>query len=230
AASAMIAPAAREATSAFEAAVAALNTRLGDRSLFAGVATDGPALAPARDILDAIALAAAAETTAAGVEAAVGAWFADPAGFAAQFLGGAPRAPLLLSSEDTATLAVTALDPALRDTLASLALGALIDRGTPPLPDAERGALAQRAGERLLAGQTARAELQAAVGTQEGRIAAAARRNTAETAALEIARAGLLSVDPADTATRLQATQTQLETLYAVTVRLSRLSLADFLR
>lgn len=230
-ASAMIGPAAREAAAGFEATVAALNTRLGDRSLFAGVATNGPALAPAADILAAVAAAAAGETTAAGVESAVAAWFADPAGFAAlAYLGGPPRPPLALSPEDRAGLAVTALDPALRDTLAALAMGALLDRGTPALPEAERGALAQRAGERLLAGQTARAEVQAAVGTQEGRIAAAARRNAAEASALEIARANLLAVDPGDTATRLQATQTQLETLYAVTVRLSRLNLADFMR
>lgn len=230
-ATSMVGPAARESAAGLETAVATLNTRLGDRSLFAGIATTGPALAPAGVILDAVATAAAAETTAAGVEAAVAAWFDDPAGFAAvAYLGGPPRPPLALSPEDRASLPVTALEPALRDTLAALAIGALTDRGTPALPDGERAALAQRAGERLLTGQSARTELQAAVGTQEARIASAARRNAAETAALDLARASLLGVDPADTATRLQATQTQIETLYAVTVRLSRLSLADFLR
>jgi flagellar hook-associated protein 3 FlgL len=47
---------------------------------------------------------------------------------------------------------------------------------------------------------------------------------------LEIARADLVAIDPFEAATRMEAAQTQLETLYSVTARLSRLSLVDFLR
>ncbi len=46
---------------------------------------------------------------------------------------------------------------------------------------------------------------------------------------MEIARTELIGADPYDTATEMEAVQGQLETLYTVTARLSRLSLADFL-
>src|SRR6056297_1519633 len=64
-----------DAAAAFDSAVARLNVQIAGRTLFAGTATDGPALAPAGDILDAVELAAAGATTAAEVETAVDAWF-----------------------------------------------------------------------------------------------------------------------------------------------------------
>ena len=54
-------------------------------------------------------------------------------------------------------------------------------------------------------------------------------RNAAEASALQIARNGLVAADPYDTATAIQAVQTQIETLYTLTARLSRLSLTDYL-
>ena len=55
-------------------------------------------------------------------------------------------------------------------------------------------------------------------------------RNGAETTSLQIARNGITAVDPYETASRLEATRQQLETLYTLTARISRLSLVDFLR
>jgi flagellar hook-associated protein 3 FlgL len=46
---------------------------------------------------------------------------------------------------------------------------------------------------------------------------------------LQIARVGLVSVDPYAATSALTATQSQLESLYAVTARVSRLSLANYL-
>ena len=63
----------------------------------------------------------------------------------------------------------------------------------------------------------------------EARLDAAVTRNSAETSALEMTRADLIGVDSFETATRLEASQTQLETLYAITARMQRLNLADYL-
>lgn len=227
----MLAAVATEAGQRFDSAVSALNTRLGDRTLFSGVETGRPALAASGAMLDAVAAAAAGATTATEVETAVRAWFAGPGGFDAMgYLGGAPPAALPISPEDSVAVEVTAADPAIRDTLAGLAMAALLDRGLPSALHAERIELARLAGERILGAQTDRATLAARVGTAEARVEQAAQRNSAEVSALEIARAGILSVDGYDAATRLEATQTQLETLHAVTARLARLSLVDFLR
>mgnify|MGYP006193710875 CR=1 FL=1 len=55
-------------------------------------------------------------------------------------------------------------------------------------------------------------------------------RNSAEITALELARAKIVSVDPFEAATKVKEAQTQLEMIYAVTARLSSLSLMEYLR
>ncbi|MFN3971558.1 MAG: flagellin [Gemmobacter sp.] len=226
-----IAAIAAEGAQAFDTAVSALNTRLGDRTLFAGQATGGAAIAGSAAILDAVAAAASGAVTAAEVETAVRGWFNDPAGFAAlAYRGGNPLDPVPVTPEDRVEIRVTAADPALRDTLAGLAMAALLERGLPSPDPQARADLARRAGVHLAATATDRAGLAARIGAAEARIETAAQRNAAETSALEIARAGLLAVDDYTAATRLEAAQTRLETLYAVTARMSRLSLVDFLR
>lgn len=221
----------REAAAQFASAARALNTQLGGRTLFAGVQSDGPAMADPETILDALAAAAAGATSAADVEATIRAWFDAPGGFAAQaYLGGEALAAMPVSPDDRVDMGVTAADPALRDTLAGLAMAAMLDRGLPPGPLSERADLARRAGEALLQGSEARLNLAARIGAAEARIASAAQRNASEAMALGIARDGLLEADGLETASRLEAAQTRLETLFAVTARLSRLSLVDYLR
>ena len=221
----------RESATRFEAAVAAFNTRTADRTLFAGVATDGPALADAETILAALDVAIAGATSAEGVEAAVTAWFAAPSGYATlAYRGGDARAPIPVAPGENVPITTTALDPAIAGTLKALALGAMLARGALAGNGAAQARLARLSGEALLSTQTQRVDLAAYIGLAEGRIEQAAVRNAAETSALQIARTGLVAVDPYETAMRLEATETQLEALYAITARISRLSLVDFIR
>lgn len=229
----LVGSAANEALQRFDSLIAALNTRIGDRTLFSGDQPGLPAMAPAAVILDALeaAVTAAGATTAPEVETAVAAWFADPAGYAATaYVGGAPLSALRVSPEDSAHFNVTALDPAIRATVEALALGALLTRPAAPALGAERAELAQRAADRLSVTATDRALLAGQVGAVEERIDRAASRNETEVSALELARLALVEADPYDSATRLEAAQARLEAIYAVTARLARLSLVDFLR
>jgi flagellar hook-associated protein 3 FlgL len=219
-----------DADQKFRSAVAAMGTRAGDRTLFAGTSTGGPALAAAEDILAALDAEVSGALTAAAVEAAVTAWFDAPGGYAAlAYRGGPPMAPFAVAQGETVALAVTAADPAVRDTLKGLALGALLQRGALSAAPAERAALAMAAGTALMESQAARTDMAARIGTAEQGIAAVEGRNAAEASALGIARAGLLGADPFETATALADAQTRIEALYAVTARLSRLSLVDYL-
>jgi flagellar hook-associated protein 3 FlgL len=164
------------------------------------------------------------------VTAAVTGWFADPLGFGAFYQGGGPLSPTPIAQGETADVSTTAMDPALRDTLAGLAMAALIDRGVLAGDTAERGRLAQQAGQQLVSTEDARTTLQARIGTVEARIEAARTRNASEETALSILRSDIGSVDPYEAGTRLEAIQSQLESLYLVTARVSRLSLAEYLR
>jgi flagellar hook-associated protein 3 FlgL len=221
---------AAEARARFDSALSALNTRLGDRTLLAGVETGAPAVADAETILAALDAAVAGAAGVGEVIDRVSDWFDAPSGFAATgYLGGAAATGIAVSADDRVGLAVTAADPAIVATLKGLAIGAMLGRAGVPDQPADRSALTRAAGETLVGAQTDRTTLAARIGTAEGRIAAAATRNAAERSAMELSRAGILGADEYDSATRLERAQTQIETLYAVTARLSRLSLTDFL-
>lgn len=224
----------RDARQKFDSVIAALNTQIADRFLLSGAATDQRPLGAPQDILDALLLATAGQTTAAGVISTVQAWFDAPpgsGGFADTIYGGAgtPSA-VTIGPNETATLDVTALDPTLLDTLKGMALAALVAEGVLPGDDPGRALLSRTAGSMLLASNSDLASLRARVGMVEARIADSTDRNAAQATALSIARTGLVAADPYETASGLEAIQTQLETLYTITSRLSRLSLADFLR
>lgn len=214
-----------------ETAVSLYNTDLAGRSLFAGVATDGAATINADTLLSTLEAEILGATSGADVESRVTNWFNSPAGYAAVgYLGGAPLAPVTVAPGDVADLGFTAADPGIRDTLKGLAMAALLDKGALAGNAAERASLARRAGESLINSATARADMAARLGTVEAQVEAASVRNSAETSALQIARGGITAVDPYETASRLEATSQQLETLYTLTARISRLNLVDFLR
>ena len=164
------------------------------------------------------------------VTAAVNGWFADPLGFGAFYQGGGPLSPSPITAGEAADLSTTAMDPALRDTLAGFAMAALIDRGVLAADATERGRLAQQAGQQLASTADARITLQARIGTVEAQIEVARSRNSAEETSLDILRSEIGSVDPYEAGTRLETIRSQLESLYLVTARVARLSLAEYLR
>jgi flagellar hook-associated protein 3 FlgL len=222
----------REAAQQFEAAVARLNVQAAGRSVFAGLATDGPALRPGAEILDALQLAVTGAATVADVVTALDTWF-GPGGDVetVAYVGNLePLRPIRVADGESVDLSVTALHPALRDTLRAMALGALLDRGALAGNTVERAALAGASGEALLAAKDRLVALRAGVGDAEARIDRARGRTAAERAAAEMARAAIVEADPFRAAAELQAVQGQLETLYAITARLSRLSLTEYLR
>lgn len=214
--------------------ISALNVSVAGRHLFSGVATDGPPLVDADQLMTDLEAAVAGLTEVQDVIDAVDAWFDTPGGSfeTMAYIGAAQDAgPQRLSNGSTASLSLRADDPALRNTVKHLAMAAMLDSGSVLSADADgRAALAGRAAEGLLSAQSAVAEAAARVGSVQNQISSVRAANTAEIAVLEIARTDLLSADPYETATRLEATQTQLETLYTITARLARLNLTDFLQ
>jgi flagellar hook-associated protein 3 FlgL len=218
-----------EADRTFSSAVAALNTRFSERALFSGVNADVAPLPDAETILTALQAATATAVTVADVQTAIDDWFMGATGYQAAYAGGDPRADVPVAPGETVALDVTALDPALRETLRDMATMALLGRGLMAGQDDARVELAKAAGEGLMTSGDARAHLMARVGTAQARISAATTRNGAEESALGLARADIVSADPYDAAARLEDLQTRIEALYLITARVSRLSLADYI-
>jgi flagellar hook-associated protein 3 FlgL len=174
----------------------------------------------------------AGATTVADVGTALDTWFGPGGGFETFAYTGSPD-PLRafrVSPGESVDLPVTALAPAVRETLRGLAMAALLDRGVLAGDVAQRAALAGASGEALIAGRDRLVALRGGVGDAEAAIERARVRNESEGAAAERARAAIVEADPFQAATELQALQGQLETLYAITARLSGLSLTNFLR
>ncbi len=223
--------AARDAAEYLDAAIGILNARAGEQSVFAGTRSDRAPLIDADALLGALLPRVAGETTAAGVQAAIAAWFDDPAGFDALAYRGGPEQPAIaVGPGQSVALPVTAADPALKSLLAGLAGAALMDRGVLAGDPAGRRDLATASGEALLTNAAERTMLAARIGVAQGRLAQTQTRNTAEETALGIARSGVVGADPYASAAELEATRTQLETLYTLTARLSGLSLIGTLR
>lgn len=227
-----IALAAAEAGATLESIVSALNVGVAGRQLFSGAAVDTAPLIPAGDILAQLRTAMAGANTPAEVEAAADSFFDTPGGaFETLVYRGAATdlAPVDLGAGETAALALRADDDAFRDTLKYTALAALAgDSGLTLTEDVRRGVL-DRALDGLLGARDALSGQQATLGLAENRIAQAGTRIEAETASLEMARNTLVSADSYEAATDLEAVRLQLETVYSVTARLSRLSLVNFL-
>ena len=221
---------AADARGRLASAVGLINTQASGRAVFSGVATDTLPLTGSEDLLAALEIAAAGATTADQVEAAVNGWFSDPLGFGAFYQGGTALSAAPIAPGEAAEMSTTATDPAIRDTLAGFAMAALIDRGTLAGNTEERARLAQIAGQTLHRSEDARITLAARIGTVEAQIESARTRNGAEATSLGILRSDLGSVDPYEAAVRLETVRAQLESLYLVTARVSRLSLAEYLR
>ncbi|MFK7876002.1 MAG: flagellin [Paracoccaceae bacterium] len=225
-------PLASEARLHFDTIVETLNQKSAGRSVFAGDATDQSALAAPDDIFAQIELAIAGATTADDVNVAIDNWFADATGFDSLAYTGGTGAIAPFKMSDTVTIGtdIRANDPAFKDVLKALAKAAVSTSSALSLPSEDQAVLIQTAASGLIAGQSAIISTQAKLGTAEEQIEAWSLRNQTELIGMENAKAALLAVDPYETATRLEAAQFQLQSLYAVTVRLSELSLVNYLR
>lgn len=219
--------------SRFSSALSNLNVQLGGRSIFSGVATDSVAIADSDAILSAIEaeIISAGAVTAEDVATVVRDWFAPGGGFeTVAYLGGAmmTQGPQL-SDGEVAPAPVTADNAAIRDFLGGLALGSLLGRGSLSGDTTEQGKLAGLAGDWIYAADSGIVELQASIGSIEAQIDRALTEVKAEADGLEIARSNLIGADPYETAVNLETAETQLQTLYMITSRLSYLSLSEYL-
>lgn len=224
---------ATESRGVFETMVSTLNLRLGDRTLLAGWASDGPALADPETIITALrqAITASGAVGLGDIVETVDDWFADPEGFGAVgYVGGSASAGGVPVAEgEVMNMPLTAADPALVHTLRSVALGALVDAGVGAGNPVLRAGLVAEGGRALIEGARARVAVAAEVGAAQLRLDFIMQRNSAEADALGAARSAMLEADPLVAASALTETETQLQALYAITARLSRLSLANAL-
>ena len=221
---------AQEARDTLSEMVGSLNTTAAGRALFGGDAADRAPLDGA-EILPELRDALPVNADAATLRDTLDEFFKDGGDFDTEvYKGGTGEpSPYALGAGEAVTLRIRADDAALRDQLKQVAMLSLVDDPGLALSDGDRATLAQEAGTALLSGQDGLTRLQAQLGFAEERIAQAQSRIGTEITSLGIARNDLVSVDVAESATALEQVQSQLELLYTITARSSRLNLANFL-
>lgn len=235
ASSSMIDSGAADAAQRFYSIASALNVSVAGRYVFSGTATDTQPVVDGAEIIAQLSTVVSGLSNAEAIAAAVYDWFDAPAGgggFIDLAYTGSDTAlaEFQVSETDRASLSITAQNRTLRDTLKGFALATLISEGATPDDPATRSALAQAAGEQIIAADVQMSTLRSELGTTQSIVAEAQTRNASEKSSLEISKGELIGIDEYDSATALEAVQTQLETLYTLTSRLSQLSLTDYLR
>lgn len=221
-----------QARAGLDTILSALNGSVGGRSLFAGTATDTSPMASTETLISALKSKVAGLTSTSDILQAIDNWFADPGGFKAVMYSGSdqPLAPIQVGTNEQVTLSLRADNPEFRSVLRNAAVAALATDPALGLTINDQNALLRVAAEGLMNNERGLIGLRADMGFAEARIEEASSRNAAARTSLEYARNELLAADPFETAIRLEEVQFQLEALFAVTVRTSRLTLLSFLR
>ncbi len=226
---AIVRTSAEEARGAISTIFAGLNASVGGRALFGGdVAEQFPLSSPQQLIADIEAIVAAAPD-AATAEADIATYFNDPAGgfMTNIYQGGAGDAPEVeIAPGVRVDVSVRADSQEIRDMLRGLV--SMIAFSSAPFTDA--GSLVESGATLTLETETTFTDLRARIGAGEARLENARSRYAEEEAALTTLYNQRTTRDPYEAASQLQLLETQLESSYLLTARLSRLTLANFLR
>ncbi|WP_425092264.1 flagellin [Tropicimonas sp. S265A] len=215
-----------------QSVMSALNTSVGGSALFGGSITTNSPLAGVDSLLSALSTEISASPTAADAVAAIEAWFAYPvSGFDNVIYSGSISNGIILPSSENSDVEfeIRANDPALKDTLQALSIAALAqDPVFAGDLDAQAEMVATSA-EQLFSNESALAGIRGSLGALQARVEEDAVALEASRFTYETALNGVYAADPYETASKLDAATLQLETLYAVTARLSDLTLTRYL-
>lgn len=243
------------AQAAFDTIAGFMNTEYRGEALFGGVDSDrsplnswtsadsATGLSP-KDVMDAIAAGGPVDAVDAAAKLAeINAAFDGSAAvadhnFEESFYNGTPlldgssspnpRITARISAEITITYGVQANDKPIRDVMKGLALLASVDPSEIDDPEAYSawvGAAADALGTGL-AGVLAQ---ESTLGSVESQVATMIERFQSRSDVLTTQIGNLESVDPYEAATRLTLFQTQIQSSYAVTARLSQMSFLNFM-
>ncbi|KIC10348.1 flagellar hook protein FlgL [Leisingera sp. ANG-M1] len=222
---------ASQAKQRMSSAINLMNSAVGGRTIFAGTATDTQPLNGSNTLMTAILTEVSGLTTSDDIIQAVKDWFDDPAGFDTVMYKGSTTSlqPVTVGEGEQVTLGIRADDENLKHTLQSYVITSLADEPSLGLTEEVKIDLVIDAAGELSESEDRLIQLQADVGFIEGQLEAVNTRNEASKTSLSIVKNNLVSADPYETYTRLEEAQTQLEGLYTITSRSSRLSLMNYL-
>jgi flagellar hook-associated protein 3 FlgL len=216
----------------FAATVGLLNGQVAGQSLFAGAATDSPALAAADAMLADLDALAGGAADAAGAIAAIEAYFARPAGafYATGFVGSTDDlTPVAIGDGQRLDYGMRADRDELVAVLKAQAMAAVVAGGAFAGSEADQMALLGEAGAQLLAAKEGILDLRAEVGGRQEMVERAKAQRVSERDTLDLARGKIVATDPLEAASAYQSLEVQLESIYTVTSRIANLRFLNFM-
>lgn len=222
-----------QAAAQLSAMIDQLNVRAAGQHIFSGTRTNTAPLADSTALLAAIRTAIGPTTDIGAVLAAVDTFFdASPGGggfFDMIYQGSMDATSTAIAPGQSANLDVNATAPAIRAALKGMAL--LVLTAEPPHASdiARQTRLVEAAQHGLLGADAELSGLRGEIGTLEAMVEQARSRNGGEHTTLQLVRGDLIGIDPYEAATAVTEAEARLEAIYALTARLSRLSLAAYL-
>ncbi|MCC1492389.1 flagellin [Cognatishimia sp. F0-27] len=219
------------AESALEQTISALNRSVAGRSLFAGRATDQIAVVDKDTLISTIRSGLTGLTQKADIEAALNNFFSDGGDFDSLMYQGSQLnlAPIRISDTTEVRIDIRADSPELKDTLKSLAQAVLANDPGLNLKTETRLELIKQSGEDLLENQGDLIKTRAALGATQALVEENLKIVENSTTSSSITKLELVGIDPYESASRYENIRAQLESLYAITARSQRLSLAEYL-
>lgn len=222
------------AASQLDSAISALNTSVGGRFVFSGAKVNVPAMTSADDLIAQAQLAIAGAATPEDAIQRLNAWFdAAPGGggFADTAYQGSTDqvAEFGVDPSTTVRFAQTANDGATRKILLGLTIGALVSKGAFDGDHAAQAQMMRAGGGALIEGNSAMALVRADLGMTEQVIERSSVRQDTMLTNLQIERTNMIQADTYEAGSQLIQAEAQLEALFAMTARLSNLSLAKYL-
>lgn len=219
----------------FSDVVEQLNGSFAGQHLFSGLATDLPPLISANQMLDNLEAITSGLTTAADVAQAVSDWFdAAPGGggfLDVAYSGTLGQTRQLGIAEDSAIgITTDAANPVIRDVMKGLATAALVSRGVLAGQHDEQWSLMTKGGAVIMDNDAGLIAEMARVGLNQQIVDQGQAANAAALSTLNVARNDIRSADPYETSVALTEAQSQLDALYTITARLSKLKLVEYLR
>ncbi|WP_349537489.1 flagellin [Sagittula sp. NFXS13] len=227
----LLATMSEDAENALSQTLNGLNRNVAGRFLFSGTATDRRAVEGVDDVLTDVRTALIGATSVADVETVLDTFFGAGGTYETTTYQGSNTAlsPMQLSETESINVDIRATDPVFREVLKPLIMAALATDVALGFSQDVQVEMMAKAGRDLLGAQEGLVELRAGLGALEARVEDADARNSAEITATSMARLDLVGADQYESASRYENIRSQLESLYAITVRSQRLSLAEFL-
>ena len=220
-----------DAENSLEVVVGELNRSLSGRFLYSGTSTNTAAVYSSEELLADVVTALTGSVNLDDVETGIETFFSYGGLFDTNAYQGSDNfiSAIPLSETESVAIEVTAQNDDIKEILKPLVMAAIATDSTLGLDVNVQTDILRKSGENLYGAQSNITALRADLGMVEARIEDASVKNESERSAISLAKLNLIGVDAYEASVNYESASVQLESLFAITARSSRLSLVDYL-